>query len=166
MATDAHGEPLAVTVRSARPHDASTIAALHEAAVHGERGRGDYDDRQIDAWARSPGPADLADRIRTRHFLLAEAGAAAVGYAQLDVDASTVRSVYVNPSGQRRGTGRRLVHAVLDAARDARLDRLELDASLNAAGFYEKLGFRQTGQVEHRFRSGVTMPCIRMAKEL
>jgi len=56
----------AIVVRVAVPDDAADIAAIHEAAVNGERGGGDYDDRQIDAWARSRPLPDLRERIRSR----------------------------------------------------------------------------------------------------
>jgi GNAT superfamily N-acetyltransferase len=89
-----------------------------------------------------------------------------VGYAQLDVGAAVVRSVYVVPSHQRRGVGGRLAQAALTAARDAGLARVELDSSLNAVPFYETLGFARLGEVDHGLRDGVVMPCLRMAMRL
>ena len=156
----------AIVVRAALPDDAADIAAIHAAAVNGERGRGDYDDRQIAAWAHPRAPAELRERIGARRFYVAEAAAEPVGYAQLDAGAGLVRSIYVVPGHARRGVGRRLADTVLAAARDAGLERVELDSSLNAVPFYEALGFARLGNVEHGLRDGVLLPCVRMTRRL
>jgi GNAT superfamily N-acetyltransferase len=156
----------AVVIRVAVPDDAASIAAIHEAAVTGERGRGDYDDGQIDAWAHPWTLAQLRERIGARRFLIAESASKPVAYAQLDVDAAVIRSVYVTPRHRRQGVGRRLAQTLVEVARGAGLERLELASSLNAAPFYERLGFARLENVDHTLRSGVVMPCVRMAKEL
>ena len=156
----------AIVVRVAVPDDAADIAAIHEAAVNGERGGGDYDDRQIDAWARSRPLPDLRERIRSRQFFVASSASEPVGYAQLDVGAGVIRSVYVVPGHRRRSVGRRLAATVLTAARDAGLARVELDSSLNAVQFYEALGFSRLGDVDHGLRDGVVLPCVRMERRL
>ena len=156
----------AIIVRAAGPDDAASIAAIHEAAVNGERGGGDYDDPQIDAWAHSRPLPELRERIGSRLFFMANCASEPVGYAQLDVGAGVMRSLYVVPGHQRRGVGGRLARAALTAARDAGLARVELDASLNAVPFYEALGFARLGDVDHGLRGGVVMPCLRMAMRL
>ncbi len=155
-----------IVIRVAVPDDAASIATIHEAAVYGERGRGDYDASQIDAWAHAQTPAALRERIGSRRFFIAESPSEPVAYAQLDVDAAIVRSIYVAPHYRRRGLGRRLGQAVFGAARDAGLPRLKLDSSLNAVPFYEALGFSRLGSIDHRLRSGVVIPCVRMTKQI
>lgn len=155
-----------IAVRRAVPDDGATIASIHEAAVSGERGRGDYSDEQVSAWADAQTAAGLRERIGPRLFLIAEDPVGPVGYAQLDVRSAMLRSVYVAPRGQRRGVGALLGRAVLEAAREAGLDRLGLDSSLNAVPFYEALGFEALGKVEHRLRSGALMTCVHMVQTL
>jgi len=155
-----------IVIRAAFPDDATTILALHEAAVRGERGAGRYDDAQIEAWARRHTPAEIRERIATRTFFIAERDTRAVAYAQLDVAAATVRSVYVAPQDSRKGVGRRLVEAMVATARASGLRELELDASLNAVPFYEALGFRTVGSHDHCVRGGPAMPCVHMARRL
>ena len=154
-----------IVIRTAVPADAASIAAIHEAAVHGERG-GDYDDEQIDAWAHPRTLAELRERIGSRRFFIAESPSEPVAYAQLDIDAAAIRSIYVAPHCRGRGVGRRLAHALFSTARDAGLERLELDSSLNAVPFYEALGCSRLGPVDHRLRDGVALPCVRMARRL
>jgi putative acetyltransferase len=153
-------------IREAVAGDAARINAIHAAAVRGERGGGHYSDAQVDAWAQPRDPSKLVDRIATRRFLIAQDDAEPVAYGQLDPDAAVVRSIYVRPEYQCRGLGRQLALALVESAREAGLQGLELDASLNSVLFYEALGFRRMGDVEHRFASGVAMPCVRMALDL
>ncbi len=153
-------------IRGAVAGDAASIIAIHAAAVCGERGGGRYSDAQVDAWAQPRDPSKLVERIATRRFLIAQDDAEPVAYGQLDLDAAIVRSIYVRPEYQCRGLGRQLALALVESARDAGLHGLELDASLNSVPFYAALGFRSLGDVEHRFASGVSLPCVRMALDL
>ena len=155
-----------IAIRRAGPDDAVSIAAIHEAAVEDERRRGHYSDRQIDAWAHPRSLAELRAQLRARRFFIAETSVASAAYAQLDLENATLRSIYVRPEYRRRGLGRRLADTVLEAARAAGLQRLELDSSLNAVRFYEALGFARIGDVEHELRRGVAMPCVRMARDI
>ena len=153
-------------VRPARVADAAAIFAVHAAAVEGERGRGDYDDREIDGWAWRHTPEQLAARMRTRVFLVAETGDDLVAYGQLDVAGGILRSAYVVPEWQRRGVGRRMAEALLATARTNGVTTVTLDASLNAVGFYRSLGFDELDRADHPFASGASLACVRMVKRL
>jgi len=155
-----------MTVRRAVPDDAAAIATVHEAAVSGERGRGDYGDEQLEAWAQAQTTERLRVRLGPRLFLIAEDARGPVGYAQLDIATGVLRSVYVVPRCQRRGVGASLADDVLEAARQAGLPRLELDSSLNAVKFYEALGFEALGTVAHRLPGGAFMTCVHMTQTL
>ena len=155
-----------IVIREAGPEDAADIAAIHEAAVTGELGRGQYSKAQIDAWAHARTLSRLRAQIQTRRFFIAEDPSGPLAYAQLDLDTAAVRSLYVVPTHRRRGLGRRLAQTTFAAANDAGLRRLELDSSLNAVAFYEALGFARIADVEHEFRSGICMSCVRMGRNL
>ena len=77
-------------IRTAYSEDAANIAAIHEAAVTGELGRGCYSEAQIHAWAHPRPLARLREQITTRRFLIAESKGDPVGYAQLDVETATL----------------------------------------------------------------------------
>ena len=153
-------------IRDADEADIGDIVAIHEAAVCGERGHAHYSDAEIEGWARPKSAAKLSEQIAKRRFLVARQGPDSVAYAQLDLQAAVVRSVYVRPEYQRGGIGRKLLQVMVASAREAGLQRLELDASLNSVRFYEAEGFRALGEVQHRLASGVTMPCMNMALDL
>ena len=155
-----------ISIRAAGPSDAEVIATIHETAVHGATVALHYGGGQIEAWAQPRTVSRLREQIGSRRFFMALAGERPVAYAQLDLAVAVIRSIYVLPSFASRGVGRRLAQTMIDAARDTGLERLQLDASLNAVAFYETLGFRRLEEVDHELRSGVTLRCVRMAKLL
>jgi GNAT superfamily N-acetyltransferase len=77
-----------------------------------------------------------------------------------------VRHFAVHPDAVRRGLGRMLYQWCEDAARIAGMTRFECHASLNAEGFYRRLGFRRSREFGLRLSAGVTLPAIEMVKEL
>jgi ribosomal protein S18 acetylase RimI-like enzyme len=155
-----------ISIRGAGPADAPAIATIHEAAVRGATVKAHYSGAQIGAWAQPRMVSRLWEQIESRHFFVAMADGQPIAYAQLDPKAAVIRSIYVLPSFARRGVGRRLAQTMFDAARDAGLEQLQLDASLNAVAFYVTLGFRRLEDVDHELRSGVALRCVRMVKPL
>jgi GNAT superfamily N-acetyltransferase len=155
-----------IVVREATPADAPDIAAIHEAAVFAERPAAHYSGAQIEAWAYPRCRERLAAQTAGRRFFIASDATGPLGYGQLDLAVGTVRSTYVHPGAPRRGCGRRLLEAMVAAAREAGLERLRLDASLNAVPFYEACGFSCGAPVVHRLANGFELPCQDMVLEL
>jgi len=65
--------------------------------------------------------------------------------------------LFVEPGRWRRGTGAALVDDAGRRASERGADRLDVVANPNALGFYEKAGFRVTGEVHTRFGPGLRM---------
>ena len=62
-----------------------------------------------------------------------------------------VSHVFVSPACQGRGIGRALIEAALKGCRSKCLhQKVQLNSSTNAAGFYEAMGFRQVGAGKDR----------------
>lgn len=159
-------EAAGVRLRPANPADAAAMVAVHAASVDAERGRGDYDDRQIRAWAWRHTPEQLAERMSRRVFVVAETSDDLVAYGQLDIVAGVLRSLHVAPEWQRQGIGERVAEALLAKAHAAGLSAVGLDASLNAVPFYRSLGFTELDRVDHPLANGRSMTCVRMVKRL
>ena len=155
-----------ISIRAAGPAAAPAIATIHEAAVRGATVALHYSDAQIDAWAQPRTVSRLREQIDSRRFFIAQADERPIAYAQLDLAAAIIRSIYVLPSFASHGVGRRLADSMFEAVRGQGLRQLELDASLNAVAFYETLGFRRLEEVDHELRSGVALRCVRMVKSL
>ena len=75
----------------------------------------------------------------------------------IGLEAGAVGNLFVAPDEQGRGIGQQLLQHVEGVARELGLDRLTLDSSLTAVGFYERLGYRRIGEPSGG-RLGSTIP--------
>ena len=78
------------------------------------------------------------------------------------VEAAHVRAMFVRDDWQRRGLGRRILNACVEAASSHGFDRLDLVATLPGVPLYLAFGFRPTQQVEIVLADGVLLPCVAM----
>ena len=166
-----------VCVRRACPGDASALPAVHKAAAH-ERGSRAYDDAVLDVWGRDRDPAAYPVDEPGVVFVVAErlSDARVVGFAELrpaggefhrvPAGYGEVRAVYVHPDHVDRGVGTRLLARLERAARRHELPGVGLQASANAAGFYEQRGYDRLGEFAHEFTEGVTAPVVEFARRL
>jgi GNAT superfamily N-acetyltransferase len=81
-------------------------------------------------------------------------------------DAARIRAFFVHPSHARRGLGRQLLSACIDAARDAGFSALELVATLSGVGLYRAAGFTLGEPLELDLPGGVRFPVVRMLASL
>lgn len=155
-------------VRVAAPDDAPEILALHVESIRA-LGPEAYDDTQVAAWAEKDGPDQYPIAEEGHHLVVAEADDGLVGYGHLVPGERAVRAVYVRPDRAREGVGSTLLAHLEGYALGRGVGRLELWASLNAVGFYERMGYRATGEetVEKEWDGRrVTLPVVAMEKSL
>jgi putative acetyltransferase len=150
-------------VRPATSADALAVFALHVASIRALGPEG-YEPEQVRAWARKDhGPEGYPIEDDAHHFVVAErevnpSGGASppgthnrevVGFGDLVPDAEDadaggeVRAVYVHPEHAGRGVGSALLAELEGYARGAGVGSLELSASINAVGFYERSGYER-----------------------
>lgn len=107
-----------------------------------------------------------------RAFLLLEDSvpAGTVGYGKSReasfADWGEIVFLYVRPGFCRRGYGKTLLHAAVDALRQAGLPRCYLWAlreNRNAREFYTSMGFTETGDVTHAEIGGMPLTDLRYA---
>lgn len=154
-------EPL--RIRNADPDDAAAVLDLKRAAIDGIEG-GVYSDRQLSAWR--PGDGALSDfrrAIESERFeiIIAERGEP-VGYGVLNGRTHRIDAVFVHPANRGEGVGSSLVRQFESRARVDGISELSLLSSLNAVGFYESLGYWETGR-KLRTISGVEIEFALMA---
>jgi ribosomal protein S18 acetylase RimI-like enzyme len=142
-------------IRDARPAEAAALASLQR--------------RSSDVWEEYR--AQLAAHpgvIEPPHRAIAE------GRVRVAVDASQRRlgfsvvlapeggrveldDLFVEPDSMGRGVGRLLVADVVSRAAAVQATCIEVTANPNALGFYERVGFRVTGEVATLFGRGIRM---------
>lgn len=67
-------------------------------------------------------------------------------------------NVYTEPSHRRRGLAARLTDAALELARELGLEMVELHASLEAEGMYQRMGFVPTSEMRLVMGAGIKTP--------
>lgn len=82
------------------------------------------------------------------------------------VDAARIRAFFVHPAWARRGLATALFTACADAARTAGFTRLELMATLPGIPLYRALGFTALEDVVTPLPGGVSVPFVRMTRDL
>jgi GNAT superfamily N-acetyltransferase len=68
-----------------------------------------------------------------------------------------LEDLFVDPDALRRGVGRLLVEDVVDRARRAGVERVEVTGNPAALGFYEQVGFVAVGEVPTLLAPGIRM---------
>jgi predicted GNAT family N-acyltransferase len=100
------------------------------------------------------------------HFVALGSDGRVLGYARLHLEdgESKVYQVVAAQEARSRGIGRALMDAAADRARDEGRHHIELDARVDALGFYERLGFTGEGETFLSARTGT--PHRRMRRAL
>jgi GNAT superfamily N-acetyltransferase len=123
----------------------------------------DYPYEAIEQLVPAYKPANLVQRSKSQHMVVAETGGQIVGTAS--IDGERVRNVFVESSFQRKGVGRALMSEIEAYALSHGQARLFLFAALSAIGFYEKLGYVGKGHIQHDL-GDVSIEELRMEKVL
>lgn len=152
-------------IRKAQPDDCHSIASVHATSVKGIETHL-YTPEEIQAWAVPRKPESYAVAIRSKEFVVAEDGGAIVGFGVLNPETAEVEAVYVTPGAGRRGIGGEILRKLEEQASDLGLKLLRLNASLNAAPFYERAGYKAQERSTYRLLTGVEIACIPMVKSI
>ena len=67
-------------------------------------------------------------------------------------------NVYTDPAFRRKGLAARLTDAALDLAREIGIEIMELHASLEAEGLYQRMGFAPTSEMRLVMSAGIKTP--------
>jgi N-acetylglutamate synthase-like GNAT family acetyltransferase len=127
-----------LTIRTATAADAGALSHVILRALREVNAR-DYEPAIIDAVAANFSCQKVLEAIRRRPVLVAEIDGEVVGTAGLE--GATVRSMFVRPDHERRGIGAALMGEIEALAVAQGVDRLTLQSSITAEGFYRRHGF-------------------------
>jgi GNAT superfamily N-acetyltransferase len=81
-------------------------------------------------------------------------------------DAAKIRAFFVHPERARRGIGGMILEACEAAARAAGFQRLEMGATLTGVPFYRVKGYVELETTDVPLRDGLTLPIVRMGKDV
>jgi GNAT superfamily N-acetyltransferase len=81
-------------------------------------------------------------------------------------DAAKIRAFFVHPAWARRGIGGMILDACESAAKTYGFRRLEMGATLTGVPFYKAQGYTELDQTEAPLGQGLSLPIVRMAKNI
>jgi len=122
-----------------------------------------YDVNTIKEWTGKPWPARFAKSEgegNQQYVVFSESKL--VGFGAINVQNKQLVSLFVEPESAGHGFGQQILDFLLDVAREAGLDELHLDASLNAVGFYAKNGFVELGRGSFETQNGTMLESVQM----
>ena len=129
-----------LAMRPLLPADVPLLAEIFRASIE-ELTADDYSEAQQEAWAETADDEEeFGARLSGALTLVATLGGAAVGFASL-ADNSRIDMLYVHPAAAGQGAGTMLCGALEKLAGARGTKELEVEASDNARGFFEKRGF-------------------------
>jgi len=158
---------MGVQFRLAETADAADVLAVKRAAIR-ELASRHYSDAQIDAWAPDDDALPAFETaIESERFtvLLAVVDGKTAGYGVLNGPEGRIDAAYVHPEYVRAGIASSLVKQLEMRAQMRDITELKIVASLNAASFYESLGYWQVGE-KTRTIDGVDIEFAVMHKHL
>ncbi|AYG61534.1 GNAT family N-acetyltransferase [Rhizobium jaguaris] len=152
-----------LTVRPYVPADADLTIDIFLRAIREVASR-DYDQAQVDAWAKVEDREAWAKRRSSRLAWIVQYGSTAIGFADLVPD-GLLDMMFVHPDYQGIGAASLLLTTIESEARKQGLGRIFTEASLTARPFFERRGFAvlTSQSVEKR---GQTLENFRMEKSL
>jgi len=133
---------MSFTIREYRPDDAGPMAALYFDAVRTIGVRA-YSLDQVVAWASEPAsPTMVQERAADGRKTLVAVNSTdeVIGYADLERKGH-LDHLYCRPDVVGNGVGGALIDAILECARDWRLERVSVHASEIARPVFERKGF-------------------------
>lgn len=141
-------------IRIATKADATVISQLIIGTLRHSNAQ-DYSPDIIDQVENSFSPDAIFRLLAKRQVYVATAGGRVVATASLE--ANVVRSVFVDPSCQGKGIGKRLMEVIQSVAVTAGVETLRVPSSITAEGFYASLGFRKIRDEMHGAERTVVM---------
>lgn len=148
-------------VRRAGVEDRATIFAVHVDSVTTMCGT-HYTRQQVDGWFEGRSSQDYTRAIERGALWITELDGEAVGITE--VFPGKVTMMFVRGAWTGRGIGAGLLGFALELAAPGPDVTVTLEATLNAQAFYERHGFRKTGDGVLRRASGLHLPIVLMER--
>jgi len=131
-------------IRPASPDDADVLTTI---ALEAKRHWG-YPEHWIKHWESEL--TITADFIRENHVYVAEENGEIQGFYALCVadDKADLEHMWVTPARIGTGVGKELFLDAMERAAQLKVSAVEISSDPNAAGFYQRMGATQIGEVD------------------
>ncbi len=152
-------------IRKANQTDAHAIYNVHIASIK-HSCSGSYPKHSIDAWVASKSPDFYRNLNDSSVLIVAQEADHITGFGLLNLCDKSIESLYLDPMWLGRGIGRILLMEFEQIAIDYSIDTLKVSSTLNAIGFYHRMGYAGDKKKTHTLRSGAMLECVDMTKKV
>lgn len=152
-------------IRGALTTDIPQMYQAHRSAIEISCAKS-YSPEQIKGWVANIKPERYLSSMEKEVMLVVEVQGEVKGYGRMSPDTGKVSALYLTPSAQGAGLGKRLLESLLLVARSQGLSMVSLSASLNSAPFYRRLRWRELGAITETISNGTELECITFEKRL
>ncbi|MDO8668814.1 MAG: GNAT family N-acetyltransferase [Candidatus Buchananbacteria bacterium] len=135
-----------IIIRKAEMDDAKAIAELHKKVVT-EINSESYSPEAIEEWAKDISEENVLYQLQNSDWIIAEADDKLVGFGQYSVADGEIYQINVDPNFLKKKIGKKLYDYMESKFRGAVREKISLNATLNAVGFYQKLGFVEIQEI-------------------
>lgn len=157
-----------IRVRDARETDLDAISEGHVASVRGVDATA-YTPTELAVWEAGVASVSYPIGEHGIEFLVAERKSEIVGFAQASVDEQELDKLYVVPAYQRQGVATALIREIETQFQSHGVRSVYVESSLNAAPFYERVGYERMGTHQKAITvdgTSVEMTLVDMEKTL
>jgi putative acetyltransferase len=149
-----------VKVRQARPAATARLHALHTRSAR-TLCSPCYTPDVIDGWLQNRCPESYLPEIERGDLFVVEQGLNIVGFGSAAL--GVIIAVYVDPDAIKQRVGSAIMRHGLEIARHGYSGPIRPEATLNAARFYERFGFREVARSTVR-RGDIAIAVILMER--
>lgn len=127
---------------------------------------GVYTPELIEEWVGKPRPERYArGREKGASYYVLMSGDKMYGYCGIGLKRLMIEAVFVHPDMAGKGIGGHLLRHLFSVATQAGINKLLVESSLNAVGFYSKHGFVEYGRSKMALTTGKKIDGVLMGGE-
>jgi putative acetyltransferase len=155
-----------IFIRYVREDDALSVIQVHYDSVHHVASK-DYPIEILDEWSPPISEERIAKFLNNGADvkLVAERDGHIIGFGELLTDKNQLGAVYVASSAVGQGVGKAIMTCLHELAVQKNVPYLEMESSVTAFPFYQKLGYIVLKHGTHRLSNGLKMACVSMRKD-
>ncbi len=156
-----------ITIRNIQKADKKAILSIHKQAIYGIC-KDYYTEKEMKAWTDRLTPSLFDEGIKDDNNIgvVAVESAIIVGYGFFNLRDRELRALYVLPQFTNKGAGKLIMARLENIALKTNVKKLTLQSTINAVGFYQKLGYQIIKAERHSINEEVSIDCVLMERLL
>lgn len=142
-----------IKMQKAKTSDIPAIVKIHKFCVV-EINSKFYPSVVIAEWLKDISQENVLSQFKKSSWIVAKTREGqTIGFGQCSLGTAEIFQINVLPLYQKQGIGTALYQRMLDDFKRKKVREIILNSTLNAIGFYQKLGFMPLGEIQYRVGS-------------